>query len=136
MAKDKYYKFYNPNPEGNEDACDCVIRALCAVTGLSWYEVYDKCCKIAREHCVMPNCGGKKFSTIRAKAFGLVPRVVPKTKKGEKALSVQEFCQKYKKGKYILTTSRHNVAVVDGKYWDLVENYGQKVYKYYELVEA
>ena len=38
MAKDKYFKYYNPNPEGHEDACDCVVRALCAATGLSWYE--------------------------------------------------------------------------------------------------
>ena len=28
MIKDKYFKYYNPNPEGNEDAADCVIRAL------------------------------------------------------------------------------------------------------------
>lgn len=40
--KDKYYKHFNPNPEGNEDAADCAIRALCAVSGLPWYEVYDK----------------------------------------------------------------------------------------------
>lgn len=41
--KDKYY---NPNSGGNEDAADCVIGTLCAVTGLSWYEVYDKCCEL------------------------------------------------------------------------------------------
>ena len=136
MAKDKYYKFYKPNPEGNEDACDCVIRALCAVTGLSWYEVYDKCCEIGKEHGVMPNASGKKYSEIRCIAFGLTPRVIPAPKRGQKSMTVQKFCEKHRKGKYILTTAHHDLAVVDGKYWDLVENYGQKVYKYYELVEV
>ena len=56
MTKDKYFKYYNPNPEGHEDACDCVVRALCAATGLSWYEVYDKCCEIGKEHGVMDEC--------------------------------------------------------------------------------
>ena len=125
MTKDKYFKYYNPNPEGHEDACDCVVRALCAATGLSWYEVYDKCCEI-----------GKKYSGIRAEAFGLESRVIPAPKKGERSMTVQKFCEKHRKGKYILTTAHHDIAVVNGKYLDLQEDYGSKVYKYYELVEV
>lgn len=97
MAKDKYYKFYNPNPEGNEDACDCVIRALCAVTGLSWYEVYDKCCEIGKKYGRMPNNSTLKFMKIRNEAFGLEPRVIPAPKRGEKSVTVQKFCEKHKK---------------------------------------
>ena len=62
--KDKYYKYFNPNPEGHEDACDCVVRALCAATGLSWYEVYDKCCEIGKEYGVMPNASGKRKTAM------------------------------------------------------------------------
>lgn len=136
MTKDKYFKYYNPNPEGHEDACDCVVRALCAATGLSWYEVYDKCCEIGKEHGIMPNASGKKYSGIRAEAFGLEPRVIPAPKRGQKSMTVQKFCEKHRKGKYILTTAHHDIAVVNGKYLDLQEDYGSKVYKYYELVEA
>jgi hypothetical protein len=93
--KDKYYKYYNPNPEGHEDACDCVIRALCAATGLSWYEVYDKCCEIGKEYGVMPNASGKKYSGIRAEAFGLEPRVIPAPKKGERSMTVRKFCERF-----------------------------------------
>ena len=128
MTKDKYFKYYNPNPEGNEDACDCVIRALCAV--------YDKCCEIGKEHGVMPNASGKKYSGIRAEAFGLEPRVIPAPKKGERSMTVRKFCEKHRKGKYILTTAHHDIAVINGKYLDLQEDYGSKVYKYYELVEV
>lgn len=136
MAKDKYFKYYNPNPEGHEDACDCVVRALCAATGLSWYEVYDKCCEIGKEYGVMPNASGKKYSGIRAEAFGLESRVIPAPKKGERSMTVQKFCEKHRKGKYVLTTAHHDLAVIDGKYWDLCEDHGSKVYKYYELVEV
>ena len=136
MTKDKYYKYYNPNPEGNEDAADCVIRALCAVSGLSWYEVYDRCCELGRKHGRMPNNSAREFVKIRNEAFGLEPRVIPTPKKGQKSMTVQKFCEKHRKGKYILKTANHSVAVVDGKYYDLYENYGQKVYKYYEKVEV
>ena len=133
MTKDKYYKYYNPNPLGNETG-DCVIRAICAVTDLSWYEVFDKCCAIAREHGTLPN--DNEIAKARNGAFGLEPRTIPRPKKGGKSMTVQDFCKKYRKGKYILSTAGHDLAVVDGKYYDLYENYGQKVYKYYELVEV
>ena len=51
-------------------------------------------------------------------------------------MTVQKFCEKHRKGKYILSVANHEVAVVDGKYWDTYESFGRKVYKYYELVEA
>ena len=56
-------------------------------------------------------------------------------KKGERSMTVQKFCEKHKKGKYVLTTAHHDLAVINGKYWDLCEDHGSKVYKYYELVE-
>lgn len=134
--KDKYYKYFNPNPEGNEDAADCVVRALCAVTDLTWYEVYDKCCEVGRKYGRMPNNSTREFTKIRNEEFGLEPRVIPAPKKGQTSLTVQGFCEKHRKGKYILTTANHDIAVVDGKYWDIHESSGRKVYKYYELVEV
>lgn len=128
---DKYFEYYNPNPEGNEDACDCTVRALCAITGLSWYEVYDKLCEIGRKHCVVFNASN--FMNERCTEFGLEPRKVPAVKKGEKSLTVQKFCHQHPTGRYILQTAKHNVAVINGKYYDLDVN-RQKVYKYWEKV--
>ena len=42
MNRDKYYKHFNLNSEGNKDAVDCVTGTLCVVSGLSQYEVYNK----------------------------------------------------------------------------------------------
>ena len=131
---DNYYECFNPNPL-NKETGDCVFRALCAVTGLSWYEVFDRCCKIARENGTIPNSGDKSFVLIRAKEFGLEPRTIPRPKKGQKSITVQDFCKQHPVGKFILSTADHNVGVVDGKYYDLYPNYGQKVYKYYEVIQ-
>ena len=84
----------------------------------------------------MPNNSTLKFTKIRNEAFGLEPRVISAPKKGERSMTVQKFCEKHRKGKYILTVANHDVAVVDGKYYDLYESHGRKVYKYYELVEV
>ena len=129
---DKYFEYYNPNPMDKEDACDCTIRALCAVSGLSWYEVYDKLCEIGRKHCVVFNSKG--FMNERCAEFGLESRKVPAVKKGEKSLTVQKFCHQHPTGRYILQTAHHNIAVVNGKYYDLYVSDGEKVYKYWEKV--
>ena len=129
---DKLWAYYNPNPR-DLDTCDCVIRALCAVTGKDWYEVFDKCCEIARENATMPN--SNKLAIKRCEAFGLEPRTIARPKKGEKSLTVRAFCKQHPHGKFILSTVHHDLAVIDGKYYDTYKNYGQKVYKYYEKVE-
>ena len=48
---DKYFEYFQPNPKENKTT-DCTIRAICAVTGLSWYEVFDKVVAEARKECI------------------------------------------------------------------------------------
>ena len=43
-------EYYNPNPKGRLDADDCVMRALCNVTGMSWYDLFDMYAAAAREN--------------------------------------------------------------------------------------
>lgn len=131
-----YYKYFNPNPKGLETG-DCVIRALCAVTGKSWYEVFDIICKNARENGVMPNSGTKFDVESRMKLFGLKRKVIPKPTKGGSCYTVEQFCKNHRKGKYILTIAHHEMAVVDGKYYDIYSCWDSKrVYSYYELEES
>lgn len=127
---DKYFEYFQPNPK-EQKTTDCTIRAICAVTGLSWYEVFDKVINRARELCLYPN--DKNFMEERLTLFGLVKKKLPKVKKGEKSMTVQRFCKEHPQGKYILLTAHHNIGVVNGKYYDTWVNYGQKVYTYYEL---
>ena len=130
-VRDKYFEYFNPNPMQRTDACDCVIRALCAVTVLSWFDVLDKCIEVSKETGCMYN--SKASIPYRCSKFNLKPMMVPRVKKGEKSMTVQDFCKSHPTGKYIIQTAHHEIGVVQGKYYDTVVNYGQKVYKFYEL---
>ena len=128
---DEYFEYFQPNPKENKTA-DCTIRAICAVTGLSWYEVFDKIVARARELCLFPS--DRDFMDERMAMFGLIKIKLPRPKKGEKAMTVHKFCKEHPHGKYVLRTAKHNIGVVDGKYYDTWVNYGQRVYAYYELM--
>ena len=129
----KYYKHFNSNPKGIEGP-DCVIRALSALTNKSWYEVFDIICAHARQNGVMPNDGSKANVEARMKLFGLKRCKVAKPKKGSTCYSVQQFCKDHPKGRYILIAAHHEVAVIDGYYYDLYPVWDSaRVYSYYEL---
>ena len=128
---DKYFEYFQPNPLNNTTN-DCTIRAICAVTGLSWYEVFDKIVEEARKECMYPN--DSAFMKQRLSLFGLEKRTIPRPKKGQKSLTVQQFCKEHPTGKYILSTAHHNIGVVNGKYYDTFVDNGTKVYSYYESI--
>lgn len=131
----KYYKYFNPNPKGLETG-DCVIRALCAITGKSWYEIFDIIVKHARDNCVMPN-ENQKTIEYRMQLFGLKRYTIPKPKKGNKCYTVEQFCKEHTKGKYILKIAHHEMAVIDGQYYDIYPGWERsRVYSYYELIPA
>lgn len=128
----KYFNHFNPNPK-NLETGDCVIRALCAVTNKSWYEVFDIICAHARENAVMPNDNWTTES--RMNLFGLRRVKLPKPSKGEKCYKVEQFCKEHPKGKYILNMAHHEMAVIDGEYYDLYPGWETtRVYSYYELI--
>ena len=129
---DKYFEYFQPNPKENKTT-DCTIRAICAVTGLSWYEVFDKVIAEARKECIYPN--DNKFMEQRMKLFGLVKRTIQRPKRGEKSMTVQRFCKEHSIGEYVLLTAHHNIGVVNGKYYDTFVDTGSKVYTYYESEE-
>lgn len=129
---DKYYEYFQPNPYERKTT-DCTIRAICAVTGLNWYEVFDKVIAEARKEGFYPN--DKNFMEQRLKIFGLEKRTISRPKKGQKSMTVRQFCKDNPKGKYVLSTAHHNIGVVNGKYYDTFLDCGSKVYTYYELKE-
>lgn len=127
----KYYKEFNPNPK-KLHAGDCVVRALCAVTGKDWYEIFDLLVRIARENCVMPNEGDTKFDELVLTEFGF-KRCKLTRQKGKKAMNVERFCKEHPTGRYVLRCAHHLMGVVDGLYWELLPGWEDStVYTYYE----
>lgn len=128
----KYYKEFNPNPLGKEVG-DCTIRALCAVTGKDWFELYDMLSELGRELACPFNSIELKDYDYHTKLFGMVRHKVVR-EKGKKALNVQKFCREHQEGKFILRLANHMMGVVDGKYYELYAGWEDStVYTYYEV---
>lgn len=122
MAKKRYHKrhrrhkhadlfeFFNPNPS-LRDTNDCVIRALAAVTGREWLELYDELCAIGRETHSLIDTNDVFSVWLRANKFvcceyeGRMP-------------TLYQFAKAHPKGKYFVIVPGHAVGVVNGKYYD------------------
>ena len=127
---DKYFEQYNPNPQGKETG-DCVIRALCCITNKSWEDIYDTLCGLAKQMHTMPNSTDEDYMLKRMAYFNLERVRVPRTRRGEKSLTVQQFCEEHPIGCFILKLGHHEVAVKNGKYYDLYPYRNKKVYSYW-----
>ena len=55
-------------------------------------------------------------------------------KRGTKRPTVDSFAKNHPKGTYILNVANHEVAVVDGKYYDTWDSGYKSLYGYYEKI--
>lgn len=112
---------YNPNPQRNSVE-DCVIRAICRVTGDDWYYIYIQLALEGFLMCDMPSANAVWGSFLKRKGFRKI--MIPDD------ITVEEFCQEHPHGAYILGTGSHALAVVDGDYFDSWES-GDEMPIYY-----
>ncbi len=127
------YKYYQPNEKDLKDNYgDCTIRALSKALGLSWLETFDLMIPYCREYQT-PNIFNVDSKTEREildrlgfDYYGI------SNKKGMKRPTVSSFAREHKKGTYILNVANHEVAVVDGVYYDTWDSGHKSLYGYYE----
>lgn len=115
------YVKYNPNPQRNSVG-DCVIRAICRVTGDDWYHIYAQLAIEGFLMCDMPSANAVWGSFLKRKGFRKI--MIPDD------ITVEEFCQEHSHGSYILGTGSHALAVIDGDYYDSWES-GDEMPIYY-----
>ena len=127
------YEYFQPNPK-NIKAGDCQIRAVCATTGLNWYEVFDRVTEFCRENCYM--WFSKEGYNYLEEKFGFEKPYTVKREKGKKAITVQKFCQMNPKGTYIVSCAHHVVGIKDGKYYDTWNSGDESIYRVYKLEES
>lgn len=131
------YKYYQPNKKDVKDKYgDCTIRALTKALGVSWLEAFDITIPFCREYQT-PNifnlpCKEEKEIMQR---LGFAYTGVT-NKKGSRRPTVAEFARQHKKGRYILNVANHEVAVVDGDYFDTWDSGTCSLYGYYTKIEA
>ena len=101
--------YYNPNPKG-KSSFDCAVRALSAITDQSWRDAYWELCAAGDLECSMPSESDSIARCLTARGF--------KKDFCEGCKSIAEFAHNHPRGKFILMTGGHMVAVIDGNYYD------------------
>ena len=132
MSKRRYV-YYQPNNKDLKDRFgDCQIRALSKAMNCSWLEAFDKAINVCREEWV---------SLIFDAPVDIRSRMLRKlgfeyhgvsNKKGNKRPTVDSFAKTHPAGTYICGIAHHEVAVVDGKYYDTWDCGDYSVYGYFE----
>lgn len=107
------YRFLNKNPL-NRNRGDCTVRAICTVLGEDWYNVYIGLCIQGYELADMPDSNEVWGEYLHSRGFKryALPDTCPY------CYTVEDFCNDYPQGKYILATGTHAIAIIDGNYYD------------------
>lgn len=108
------YIFENPNPAANRTE-DCTLRALCILEGWDWLKGYWQLCAIGAQMYIMPNNDKAVVKSLLLRN-GYRSHSLPDT--CPDCYTVRDFCRDNPKGRYLLVTGNHAVAVIDGNYYD------------------
>lgn len=103
---------YNVNPY--KRVGDCVVRAIAMVLGESWEKVYWDVCEKGAQLYDMPDSNEVWSAYLFEQGFKryIIPNECPN------CYTVKDFCRDYPKGRYLLATGSHVIAVIDGDYYD------------------
>lgn len=119
------YVVYNPNPLGLSVG-DCVIRAISKITGLSWKQTYIELMVLGYAMGDMPSAN--RVWSQYLENIGYEKKLLPKN--CSNCYRVKDFCYNNPKGKFVVATGDHVVAVVNGDYYDSW-NSGNELLSYY-----
>ena len=103
------WQSFNPNPRGKRVG-DCVIRALSAATDKSWEETYIELCLLGYIMGDLPSSNRVWDNYLKTQGFS---RHVVSAECLD-CYTIQDFCNEYPQGTYVIGTGSHAVAVVDG----------------------
>lgn len=119
------YVPYNPNPY-HKRVDDCVIRGIAKVLGKDWNTVYLGVALQGFTSKNMPSSNAVWGDYLRRKGFRryAIPNSCPE------CYTVADFADEHPKGRYILATGSHVIAVVNGDYYDTWDS-GEEVPVYY-----
>ena len=134
----KVFHFYNANPKGRITG-DCRIRGLTMATGIDYNTIIMGCAVIQVE-TGYDQCAHQGIS-IMLERLGWVKHRQPRKPNGKKYTGA-EFCRVQQSGKSkdgIVISDRifcnignhHEVAIIDGKVWDIWDSTGRYVGNYW-----
>lgn len=100
---------YNPNPD-KINTIDCAIRALCAVTGKTWDQIFLILSVYGYRYKTWGNVDHVWGAYLRDNGWhrAIIPDTCPE------CYTVSDFAHDHPVGAYVLGTGTHAVAVVNG----------------------
>lgn len=119
------YINYNPNPyERKID--DCTIRALSKVLRISWRQAHDITAAESRDMGYIQDAKPVWGRVLREAGFhkSVIPEEMPDD------YTIKDFCDDHPTGEYIVATSSHVVAIINGDYYDSFDS-GDEIPVYY-----
>lgn len=119
------FVFANPNPHGLFVG-DCVVRALSILLDQSWEKTYTDLTLQGFVSADMPSANHVWAAYLDGKGFSreTIPNTCPA------CYTVEEFAADHDKGRFLVATGSHVVAVIDGDYYDAWDS-GKEVPAYY-----
>ena len=120
----KRWKVYNPNPIKNRVG-DCTVRAISKALGQDWETTYAGLTAYGFIRGDMPNANHVWGAYLKSKGF---KQYVIETEKD--IYTVEDFCNDYPYGIFILAIDGHVVCVEDGYYYDTWDS-GAEIPIYY-----
>ncbi len=108
------YIYYNPNPDQDDIDVDCTIRGISKLFNLTWDEAYIMSAVAGYIYKKMPvsnKCWPRLLDDL-----GLVRREVPNT--CPNCITVKDFAGMHPRGRFLVGTGSHVVAIVNGDYYD------------------
>lgn len=118
------FVFYNPNPE-RISAIDCVIRAISKLLEQDWETTYSRVVFQGFFLHDMPSSDIVWGEYL--KSIGYEMALLPSC---PNCYTVKEFCELFPTGRFVVKTSGHVVAVVNGDYYDSWDS-GNEIVQYF-----
>lgn len=119
------FVFCNPNPAKNLVG-DCVVRAISILTNKNWESTYMDVVEQGGIMYDMPS--SNEVWGAYLKKIGYLRELIPNT--CPDCYTVKEFCLDHPRGKYLLATGSHVIAVINGNYYDTWDS-GDEIPIYY-----
>lgn len=117
---------YNPNPKGKV-AEDCTVRAISKLTDKSWDDAYLLVCTGGLIEKTMPDQKAAITALMCMLGFRnhLLPTDCPN------CYTIKRFCFDFPRGRYMVATGSHVVAVIDGNYYDAFDSGNEVLLNYW-----
>ena len=118
----------NPNPCGRSVG-DCSVRAVATVLNATWEEAYRLLADAGLQMCDMPNSNATIGAVLRMHGFAkaAIPNRCPD------CYTIEDFCFDNPRGKFVVGTGTHVVAVMGGDVYDTWDSSAEiPIYVWYE----